>query len=125
MPHTARITDTEWEVMKILWAKSPQTANEVVDALQVVDSSWHPKTVRTLLNRLVQKRALRFQKEGRSYLYRPAVKEEECVDSAGDSFLQRVFGGSLRPMLAHYVERGKLTPAEIAELKRILDQVES
>jgi BlaI family penicillinase repressor len=76
--------------------------------------------VKTLLNRLVKKKALRFEKSGREYLYEPAVSEKACVRAESESFLQRVFGGALQPMLAHLVEERKLTPKEIKELKQIL-----
>ena len=117
-----KISETEWEVMQVLWAKSPLSAGEIIDALAVADPTWHPKTAKTLLNRLVKKKALGFQKEGRAYLYRPLVKEAECVSAASESFLDRVFGGSLKPMLAHFVEHRKLNAAEIRELKRLLEE---
>jgi BlaI family penicillinase repressor len=88
-------------------------------------ASRHPKTVKTLLNRLVKKGALGFTKEGRAYLYEPLVAERDCVTAESTSFLERVFGGSLQPMLAHFVESRKLSPAEIAELKRLIKQKEN
>src|SRR5579862_8704416 len=95
------ISETEWEVMKVLWAKSPLSAQEIIDALSTHDK-WHPKTAKTLLNRLVKKQALGFSKEGRAYLYRPLVAESECIAAESESFLERVFGGSLKPMFAHF-----------------------
>lgn len=114
-----RISETEWEVMKVCWEKSPVAAREIIDALSAGDE-WHPKTVKTLLNRLVKKRALGFKKQGRTYLYQPLVAETDCVTAESESFLDRVFGGSLHPMLAHFVGTKKLSPAEITELKRLL-----
>ena len=119
-----KISETEWEVMQVLWAKWPRSAGEIIDSLAAADATWHPKTAKTLLNRLVRKKALGFQKDGRAYLYRPLVKEAECVEAVSESFLERVFGGSLKPMLAHFVEHRKLSPAEIRELKRLLDEKE-
>jgi len=120
MSQISRISETEWEVMNVLWSKAPCAASEIIDTLQKADASWHPRTVKAFLNRLVKKRALGFSKQGRAYLYRPLVRREECVDAASESFLDRVFGGSLRPMLAHFVEREKLSPEEIDELRRLL-----
>src|SRR5205823_4031484 len=120
MKKVPRISDTEWEVMQAVWAQAPCSAGEIIEALTRRDSSWHPKTVKAFLNRLVRKGALGFKKEGRAYLYRPCVKEEDCVDAASASFLERVFGGSLTPMLAHFVERKKLSEADIRELRRVL-----
>ena len=107
--------------MKVVWTKAPCSAGEIIEALGSTDPTWHPKTIKAFLARLVKKKALGFSKEGRAYLYRPLVREEECVDAASESFLSRVFGGSLKPMLAHFVERKKLSAQEVKELKRILE----
>jgi BlaI family penicillinase repressor len=118
-----RISESEWEVMRVVWAKSPVTAQGIIDALSAQDP-WHPKTVKTLLNRLVKKRALGFHKEGRAYVYRPLVAEKDCVAAESETFLARMFGGSLKPMLAHFVESRKLSPKEIEELKGLLKRKE-
>jgi BlaI family penicillinase repressor len=110
MDQTLRISEAEWEVMKICWSKSPATSQAVIDAL-AAKHEWHPKTVKTLLNRLIKKRALGFEKDGRAYLYRPLVSENDCVTAESKSFLDRVFGCSLKPMLSHFVENRKLSPA--------------
>jgi BlaI family penicillinase repressor len=123
MNKTPCISETEWELMKVCWARSPITAREIIGALGAQDD-WHPKTVKTLLNRLIKKRALGFKKEGRAYLYRPLVAEKDCVAAESESFLDRVFGGSLKPMFAHFAESRKLSPDEIAELKRLLRKTE-
>jgi BlaI family penicillinase repressor len=122
MPAIPRISETEWEVMKVVWADAPLTANDVLARLTAQDPSWHPKTARTLLNRLVKKKALGFHREGRAYLYRPLVAERDCVAAATNSFLDRVFGGALEPMLAHFVEHRKLSDTELRELQRILQR---
>ena len=122
MPAIPRISETEWEVMKVIWAHAPLTANDAIARLAAQDPSWHPKTARTLLNRLVKKKALGFRRDGRAYLYRPLVAERDCVAAVTDSFLDRVFGGALEPMLAHFVERRKLSAAELRDLQRILQR---
>src|SRR5207237_4523779 len=116
-----KISETEREIMKVLWARAPLSADDIIGQLAKHDD-WHPKTAKTLLNRLVKKKALGFEKEGRAYLYHPLVKEAECVRAASDSFLDRVFGGSLTPMLMHFVERKKMSAEQIRELKRLLDR---
>ena len=115
-----RISATEWEVMKIVWSQAPCPAGEIIAALQQTDPSWHPRTAKAFLNRLVKKKVLGFNKEGRAYLYRPLVRQEDCVDAATDSFLERFFSGSLKPMVAHFVQRDKLSPEELRELRRLL-----
>lgn len=115
-----RISETEWEIMNILWSQAPCSAADVIAALQRGDASWHPRTAKAFLNRLVKKQALGFSKEGRAYVYRPLVTREACIDTASESFLARVFGGSLKPMLAHFVQRQKLSAEEIHELRNLL-----
>src|SRR5438552_17965504 len=102
--------------MKVVWSEAPCSAGQIIEALMRRDSTWHPKTVKAFLNRLVRKGALGFKKEGRAYLYRPVVKEEDCVDAVSESFLERVFGGSLRPMLEHFVERKWISEVVLLEL---------
>jgi BlaI family penicillinase repressor len=122
MGKARRISEAEWEIMKVVWAKGRCSAGQVIEALKESDASWHPKTIKTFLVRLVNKEVLGFHKEGRAYVYWALVSEKECVDAASESFLQRVFGGSLKPMLAHFVEHKKLSASEIRDLKRLLDQ---
>ena len=118
---TPKISDTEWEVMRVVWAKHPITAAEIIERLVAADPSWHPKTARTLLARLVRKQALDYEPQGRLYVYEPLISEKECVAVASESFIARVFGGSLRPLLAHFVERQKLTSQDLEEVRRLLD----
>ena len=115
-----QISDAELVVMKVVWARAPVTANQVVDALEN-RRHWKPKTVHTLLSRLVRKRALAFKKKGREYHFRPLVEAAEYAHAASRSFLSRFFDGDVAPFLACFLEREKLTRQEIAELKRILD----
>ncbi len=122
MSNIPRISETEWEIMQVLWAKAPLSSDEIIQRLAASDATWHPKTARTLLNRLVKKKALAFRKEGRAYYYRPLVSEAQCVTVESSSFLDRVFGGSLKPMVAHFVQHKKLSAAEIRELKRLLEE---
>jgi BlaI family penicillinase repressor len=117
-----RISETEWEVMRVVWAKHPITASEIIERLAQADASWHPKTARTLMARLVKKRALDYEPQGRRYVYEPLVTERDCVAAASASFLDRVFGGALQPMLAHFVEARRMTTQELEELKQLIDE---
>jgi BlaI family penicillinase repressor len=116
-----RISDAEWQVMDVLWAQSPRTAGEVVEAL-AKQTDWTPPTIKTMLNRLVRKGALKFKTEGKRYLYSPAVSREACVRTEARSFADRLFGGAVAPLLAHFVEDAKLTKSEIEQLRRLLDR---
>ena len=120
MKKVPKISEAEWQVMKLLWKKSPLTANDIVESLSK-ETSWKRETIRTLINRLVRKKALDFKKQSRQYLYFPLVDESECVMEETRSFLDRVHGGSIEPMLAAFVESEKLSHEEIARLKQILD----
>lgn len=121
MKTVPRISETEWEVMRVAWEHHPITAAEIIAELTRQDPTWHPKTIRTFLARLVRKGALDFEAQGRRYVYAPRVSERDSAAAASESFLDRVFGGSLRPMLAHFVRSRRLSRKEIEELKRILD----
>lgn len=115
------ISDTEWQVMKVLWTNSPITSSQVIKQLEGV-TSWKPKTVKTLLGRLVRKNAVGFTQEGRSYLYYPLVTEDACVKEESRSFLERIYGGALSVLLTNFLEDQDLTKDEIDQLKSILDK---
>ena len=120
MRKVPRISESEWEVMKVLWETSPLTANDIVELLSKL-ASWQRETIRTLINRLVQKKAVRFEKKGRQYHYYPAVAETECIKAQTRSFLRRFRAGAIEPMLAALVEEERLSAEQIARLKEILD----
>lgn len=118
---TPAITDAEWVVMKIIWANGVATANQVVASLSE-KMQWKPKTVHTLLRRLTQKGALAYEKVGREFHYRPLVQADQCSHAASRSFLERFFDGEIAPFLACFLENEKLSRAEVAQLRRILDE---
>lgn len=119
MRGSPRISDAEWDVMAVIWERSPMTAQQVVEAL-AGRKSWNPRTVRTFLNRLVKKGVLAFEVEGNRYLYRPDVSREQCVRQESESFVSRVFGGSAGAMLVQFVQQADLTAEEIRQLRHIL-----
>lgn len=105
--------------MKVLWAESPRTAAEVIEALAATED-WHPNTIKTLLSRLHRKGAVGVNKQKNLYLYRAAVSEADCVQTESESFLDRIFGGAVKPLLVHFVEKQKLSASDLEELKQIL-----
>src|SRR5947209_20479499 len=115
MPNLPSISDAEWEVMNVLWGQSPLTANDVVGRL-AARRGWSPRTVKTLLNRLVNKHALTFEAQGKRYLYYPVVSRDQCVRAESRSFVARVFGGALGPMLAYFVSQADLHAEEVEPL---------
>jgi BlaI family transcriptional regulator, penicillinase repressor len=105
--------------MKVLWARSPQLSNEIIEALADKED-WHPNTVKTLLARLHKKKAVGVQKEKNHYLYSAVVSEADCVQTESESFLHRVFGGAVKPLLMHFVDKQKLSSKDLEDLKKIL-----
>ncbi len=113
------ISDAEWVVMRQFWQRKDATVAEIVAALDG-QTAWKPRTVQSLINRLVGKGALTFTKEGREHRYRPTVAEADCVLDASRTFVDRLFGGKLAPLLACFVENGQVSPQEVAQLRQIL-----
>jgi BlaI family penicillinase repressor len=105
--------------MEVVWRRHPVTALEVVQQL-TAHKQWQDQTIRTMLRRLIRKKALTYHAEGKVYYYAPSVSREQCVRGESRSFLERVFGGTAHPLLVQLVQETKLSPEEIAELKRIL-----
>ena len=121
MKKTPKISEAEWEVMKVLWSTSPATANDIVKKL-TIKTHWKRETIRTLINRLVQKKALAFNKKGRQYHYYPRFTEAECVKAETKSFLKRFDKSAVEPMLAAFVEEENLSPERLGRLRRILKE---
>jgi BlaI family penicillinase repressor len=118
-----RISESEWQVMSLAWERSPVTAAEIVETLSQ-RNAWHPRTIRTLVDRLVRKGALQAVRDGKRFLYTPKVSQETCVRQESQSFLERVFGGEQALMLVHLVKESDLSKEEIRELRRLLSEKE-
>ena len=118
-----RISTAESQVMKALWAKSPLTAEEIIAALPN-DQDWADATVKTLLNRLLKKDAIAAEREGRRFLYRPLVAQDDYVHTESQGLLDRLFDGKLAPLVAHFSQREKLSDEDVAELRRLLETLD-
>ena len=118
------ISDAEWQVMHVIWEQGRLTAQEVIVHVEPT-TDWSPATIKTMLHRLVRKKVLGYAQEKNRYLYFSKVKQDDSVRKASQSFLDRVFGGEAAPMLAHFVRTVPLTPAELAELRKILKEQEA
>ena len=121
MHDAMKISDAEWLVCRVLWRDSPLTANDIIDRL-ANETDWSPRTIKTLLNRLIKKNVLGFETQGRGYLYFPLLGEKECLKAHSHSFVQRFFDGATGAMLASFIEHQELSDGEIAELKAILEK---
>ena len=118
-----QISDAEWEVMKLVWELHPVPASDLVARLGR-EQRWAPRTIKTMLARLVEKGALVYEVEGKRFLYRAKVRREACVKHESRSFLSRVFGGAAGAMLVHFVNETPLTAEEITQLKKLLARKE-
>jgi BlaI family transcriptional regulator, penicillinase repressor len=118
-----RISSAESLVMEALWQKSPLAAEDVVAEIAVAQG-WSEATVKTLLNRLLKKKAIAAVKDGRRYLYRPLVGRDAYVESESQGLLDRLFDGRLAPLVSHFSQSGKLSPQDLAELKRLIEEIE-
>ncbi|CAM5544194.1 BlaI/MecI/CopY family transcriptional regulator [Rhodanobacter lindaniclasticus] len=117
------ISEAESRVMEVLWQRSPQTSEEIVAAL-AEPSGWHEKTIRTLLNRLLGKGAVSARKEGRRYLYSPRLRRDDWQQQESRSLLDRVFGGKVAPLLAHFSQHENLTDRDVAELRQLIEAID-
>lgn len=118
-----QISEAESAVMEVLWQRSPQAAEEVFAAL-AGRQDWQEATVKTLLNRLLNKGAIEAVKDGRRYLYSPTLRREDWVMGESESLLARLFDGRVAPLVAHFSQHRKLSSADVAELRRLVDSLE-
>ena len=116
------ISEAESHVMEVLWrAPAPVVAEQIVVALQDTHH-WQAATVKTLLNRLLNKGAIAAEKDGRRFLYQAILQRDAWLARESDSMLQRLFGGRLAPLVAHFGSQQKLSPADVKELRKLIDK---
>jgi len=118
MPPTPTISDAEWEVMNVVWDQHPISAADITHALPRRST----QTVKTLLNRLLKKGALRYEAQGKKYLYRPAVPRERCLRQASKTFITHVFAGDPHSLVSHLLEHHRLSEDDLHALQDQLDQ---
>lgn len=118
------ISDAESIVMQVLWQRSPRSAEEVVSALQG-QQLWQEATIKTLLNRLLNKGAISADKDGRRFLYTPLLQREQWLSRESENLLDRLFDGQVAPLVAHFGKHRKLSAHDIAALKRLLNDLDA
>lgn len=114
-----QISEAEFEVMKVIWKHAPISTNEITDKLTKT-TKWSPKTIQTLIKRLVTKRALSYEKQSRVFVYTPLIEEKEYIGRQSHSFLERYYNGDITAMVSAYMEGDKLSETEIDTLRTIL-----
>lgn len=116
------ISEAESVVMEVLWSKSPMATEDVLGALP--KGKWQESTVKTLINRLLKKGALKARKDGRRFLYSPVLTRKEWLSEESTGMLNRLFGGRVAPLVAHFSQQRKLTKKDIADLKRMIAEMD-
>jgi predicted transcriptional regulator len=123
-----QISEAESAVMDVLWRASaqrgePLAAEDVVAAL-AQSRQWQEPTIKTLLNRLLKKGAIRASKDGRRYLYTPVLKRQDWLLGESQGLIERLFDGRVAPLVAHFSQHRKLSSKDIAELRQLLDDLD-
>lgn len=121
MRELPQISEAEFEVMKVVWKYAPINTNEITEKLTQT-TNWSPKTIQTLIKRLVSKKALTYEKQSRVFVYTPLVKEDEYIRRESNTFLNRFYDGNITSMLASYIEDDKLSETEIDTLRSLLSE---
>ncbi len=119
-----KISDAEWEIMKVIWQYDTISANQIIEVLGS-NTIWSPKTIKTMLNRLITKEVIGYHKEGRSYLYYARLTSEQTISDENVSFLSKVHNGNFSSMLASFVGQNEFSEEEIEALKKILEGKEN
>ena len=115
------ISDAESQIMQALWGRHPLSAEDILAALPA-DDGWQLGTVKTLLNRLLNKGAVKAEREGRRYLYEPLIERAQWEGKESLGLLDRVFGGRLSPLVAHFSAQRKLSPEDAEALRQLLKE---
>ena len=118
-----RITAAESQIMEALWRTSPMSTEEIVAEVGVAQG-WAEGTVRTLVNRLLRKKAIRGERDRTRYHYVPLIQRADYVLSESQSLLDRLFEGEVTPLIAHFAKHRALTPADMKKLKRLIAELD-
>lgn len=114
-----QISEAEFQIMKVVWEMAPINTNEITDEV-LKTSDWSPKTVQTLIKRLVNKGALSYEKSGRVFVYTPQVDQKEYIRYESNNFLKRYYGGNITALLSNFIESGQLSQDDISQLRALL-----
>jgi BlaI family transcriptional regulator, penicillinase repressor len=117
------ISEAESAVLAVLWQNGTATAEDVITAL-AEPRNWQESTIKTLLGRLLKKGAVRARKDGRRFIYSPTLAREEWLSRESESLLNRLYGGRVAPLVAHFSRHRKLSKRDIRELKRLIEELE-
>lgn len=117
-----QITPAELEIMKVLWKRPGIGSSEIAQALDG-EQDWSPRTVKTLLSRLVEKGALDTEADGRRYLYRPTIAKRDYQKKEAGQLIDKLFGGRAAPLVAQLADARGLSTDDIEELEALLGRL--
>jgi predicted transcriptional regulator len=118
-----RISDAESQIMDVLWERGPTSAEELIGEVGRAND-WADGTVRTLINRLIQKKAIESHKEAGRAIYHPRTARADYVQRESQGLLNRLFKGEVAPLVVHFAEHRALTPKDIETLKALIARLE-
>jgi predicted transcriptional regulator len=119
----AKISGAESRIMEALWRRGPLTPDGIVAEVGEAQG-WAPGTVKTLITRLLRKKAIEGRREPEGYLYRPLLTREAYVQAESQSLVDRLFGGEVAPLVAAFAEHRALTPKDIAHLRSLIAKLD-
>ena len=114
-----QVTEAEYSILEVIWDKGPTDAKTIFANLQ--HTGWGEPTVKTLINRLLKKSAIKFEKQGRAYLYEASISQEDFKLQESQTFLERMFSGKISNFVANFAEHKELSEGEVKELKKIIE----
>ena len=123
MTEPVEISNAELVILNVLWQQAPLLSADIVLRVQQQED-WHEKTIKTLLNRLVKKGALSFEKDGRAYRYSPILAQQDYQQRAGSKLINNLFAGSVAGLVAGFAQQGQLSDQDVAQLKAIIAEWE-
>ena len=115
------LSKSELRVLEVLWREQPLTVGQIIDRLREAD--WHENTVKTLLTRLLQKKAVARRKDGGRFFYRALTTREATVTMESEQLLNRFFDGQMSPLVAHFAERRKLSTRDVEAIEKVLEKL--
>lgn len=120
MKEESKISESEWQLMEILWDNGGLTQPQI---MQLLENRWNKNTVHTFLTRLCAKGFLEVDREKSPHVYRTVIARKDCERQERQSFLERVYRGSVSRMVASFVKDADLDEEEVEALKRMLDEM--
>ena len=116
------LSKSEQQVLEVLWSEQPLTVGQVIERAQA-QTDWHENTIKTLLTRLVEKKAVVRRKDGGRFFYRPLVSRDAILTKESEGLLKRFFDGKMAPLVAHFADRRKLSKRDIEAIEKILADI--